>query len=400
MSVAYLHGIETAEINSGTSIISEVRSAVIGLIGTAPSGPVNTPVLVNSASDAAAFGQFSQYGLTSNYTIPYALNAIQTYGAGTVIVVNVFDPNSEDESSAEDVSASDIIGTVDEAGNRTGIKVLEECFASFGFSPKILIAPGFSDQASVRSSLISMAEKLRAIALIDAPKNMMPSAAVQARGESGTLNISSDRAYLLYPHLKYYDQETDQDQLIPYSAVMAGLIARTDRDLGYWYSPSNRVLLGVNGLELPLTSGYSDSESDVNLLNEKGITSVLNAYGTGYRAYGSRLSCFPSKSGISTFITARRVSDIIADSLEQSMSQFIDQPLSAAVIEDITQAGNAFMRTLISRGAIIGGACSPSSDNTASSLSDGRLIMVYEFTPPAALERITNTLVLTSAYYG
>ena len=56
--------------------------------------------------------------------------------------------------------------------------------------------------------------------------------------------------------------------------------------------------------------------------------------------------------------------------------------------------------TLRSRNAIVGGSCWVSADNTTESLSDGKLIIDYEFTPPAALERITNQITLTSSYYG
>lgn len=411
MSVTYLHGIETAEISSGTSVISEVRSAVIALIGTAPSGPVNTPTLVRTASEAAAFGQFSQYGLTSGYSIPAALNTIQLYGAGAVIVINVFDPqrlkpkaDPEDDDeyyTVAETTAADIVGETAADGSKTGIQALKNCFDLFGFTPKILIAPGFSDQSAVSTALLTAAAKLRAIALIDLSNNMTVTQAINARGTGGAFNVASDRAYLLYPRLKRYDPETEQDQLFSYSSAMAGLIAQTDRDYGYWFSPSNRPLIGVTGLERTVTSSYTDADSDSNLLNEKGITTVMNSYGTGYRSYGNRLSNFPGISGIKTFITARRVADIIADSLEQSMAQFIDQPLRAAIIEDISQVGNAFMRTLQSRGAIVGGVCYPSTeDNTAENLANGRLTMIYEFTPPASLERITNKLVLTNAYYN
>lgn len=410
MSVTYLHGIETVETTSGTSVISEVRSAVIALVGTAPTGPVNTPTLVRTASEAAAFGQFSQYGLTSGYTIPYALNTIQQYSSGAVIVVNVFNPqklkpkaneNDEDEYyTVSEITTADIIGETAVDGSKTGLHALKNSFDLFGFTPKILLVPGFSDQAAVNAAMLTIAAKLRAIALIDLANNFTVTQAITARGTNGMFNISSDRAYLLYPRLKRYDLETEQDQLMPYSAAMAGLMAQTDRDYGYWYSPSNRPLIGITGLERTITSNYADAQSDANLLNEKGITSIMNSYGTGYRSYGNRLANFPGVSGIATFITSRRVSDIIAESLEQSMAQYIDMPLNAAIIEDIAQVGNIFLRTLVSRGAIVGGSCYASSeDNDAESLANGRLTMIYEFTPTSSLERITNKLVLTNSFY-
>ena len=98
MPASFLHGVEVIEVPIGPVAVTVVKSAVIGLVGTAPSWAVsapsvavapNTPALVSSALDAANFGP-----IVRGYTIPYALAAIQAQGAGQVIVVNVFNPTS------------------------------------------------------------------------------------------------------------------------------------------------------------------------------------------------------------------------------------------------------------------------------------------------------------------
>jgi len=96
MPASFLHGVEVIEVPNGPVPVTVVKSAVIGLVGTAPAWAVaspvvaaalNTPTLVSSALDAAAFGP-----VVRGYSIPYALAAIQAQGAGQAIVVNVFDP--------------------------------------------------------------------------------------------------------------------------------------------------------------------------------------------------------------------------------------------------------------------------------------------------------------------
>ena len=478
--VNYLHGIETLESNSILPGVSEVKSAVIGIVGTASCGPVNEPVLIQSAADAAQFGDFAVDGLTSGFTLPYALNAVREYGAGTIIAVNVFEPKTTsvtavtvtneiaafEEGSAQlahtavsevvvkstdgettytadtdyeldaaqglitkveegglatvesvkvtykyhqtvtvdrspsDVTNADIIGTVGANGRRTGAQAFLDCFSRFGFNPKILIAPGFSQEAGVHNALLTLAETLRAVVLIDMPAGLSVTDAIAARNPSGAYNIVSDRAMLLYPHLLHYDIQTDANQLMPYSAAMAGLIAKTDHDYGYWYSPSNRLLTNVTGLENHITSSYSDASSEVQRLNEKGITSVLNAYGTGYRAYGNRLTNSIGSDGLESFLTTRRVCDMIAEALEQTMAQFIDLPLTAPIINDIITVGSSYINTLKNRGAVVGGRCYVHpTENTADTLAKGRLHIVYEYNPPAPLERISQTLVLTNRYY-
>src|SRR6266446_4715663 len=95
MPASFLHGVEVIETTNGPRPISIVKSAVIGLIGTAPSWAVkspavapapNVPSLVSSSRDALNFGP-----LVQGYSIPYALAAIQAQGAGQVVVINVFD---------------------------------------------------------------------------------------------------------------------------------------------------------------------------------------------------------------------------------------------------------------------------------------------------------------------
>ena len=98
MPVTWIHGVETIESTSATTSVTEVKTAVIAIVGTAPKGPVNKVTIVNNAKDAAQFGTFAEYGLTSGFTIPYTINAIQAYGTGTIVVVNVFTPSETSET--------------------------------------------------------------------------------------------------------------------------------------------------------------------------------------------------------------------------------------------------------------------------------------------------------------
>ena len=65
MPANFLHGVETIEIKKGARPIRTVKTAVIGLVGTAPIATVgadyktiNKPVLITNDKDAALyFGQ-------------------------------------------------------------------------------------------------------------------------------------------------------------------------------------------------------------------------------------------------------------------------------------------------------------------------------------------------------
>jgi hypothetical protein len=394
MPANFLHGVETIEIDKGPRPIRQVKTAVVGLVGTAPTGPINVPTIVLSEKDAAQFGSITNANV-AGHTIPQALDAIFDHGAGTVIVVNVFDPNVHTvtgESGKTPIAASDIIGTVSSSGARTGIKALEDTYSLFGFNAKILIAPGYATLNAVTTELISMADKLRAVALIDAPAGLTVQQAIAGRGASGTINFntSNPRAVLCYPHLKVYDPRTNSERLEPFSARLAGVMCKTDMEQGYWWSPSNHEISGIVGVERPITARINDPNSEANLLNEAGIVTVFNSFGTGYRVWGNRSAAWPSVSHPKNFINVRRTADVLHESVEYAMLQFIDRPINDALIDDIRGSVNAFIRTLVGRGALVDGSCTfDTAKNPPTEIAAGHLTFDLTFMPPTPAERIS-----------
>lgn len=91
--MAFLHGVETIQLTSGQKQITGVRSAVIGIVGTAPQGATNTLIQVVSQADGAALGS-----PLPGFTIPKAIEARDAHGYGTMLVVNVYDPAEHNES--------------------------------------------------------------------------------------------------------------------------------------------------------------------------------------------------------------------------------------------------------------------------------------------------------------
>lgn len=466
MPANFLHGVETIELDRGPRPIRTVKSAVIGLVGTAPiwalaaaDRTLNEPVLVLSAKDAAQYFGPALPG----YTIPQALDAIFDQGNGLVVVVNVFDPATHktavpeaefvvaadgtvqlphiglmnvvvksqdgatthvagtdytvdpvtgritrvaggaiaaaatvkvayDRADLTKVTPAEVIGAVSAGGQRSGLKALQDAASLFGFAPKLLIAPAYCTQNSVATEMIAIAEALRAFALIDAPIGTTVADAIAGRGAAGAINFntSSKRAILCYPHLKVYDPATDTEVLEPFSQRLAGVIAARDIEQGYWWSPSNAEILGVTGVERPLTAAINDAASEVNLLNEVGILTVFNGFGTGLRTWGNRSAAWPTVTHPRNFVNIQRTADLVHESVEQAMLQFADQPITDAVVDAVMASVNAFFRTLIGRGALIDGACTfDPAKNPPEELGAGHLTFDLTFMPPTPAERIT-----------
>ena len=286
MPASFLHGVETIEVTTGARTISTVKTAVVGIVGTAPIEDVqeeyktiNAPTLIlNEVEAVKYFGNHK-----AGYTIPQALKAIFDQGAGIAIVINVYDPDKHE--SVEDVAVSDINGGIDaETGKRTGMKAFEDCYSLFGYYPKTIIAPVYCEDAAVMTEMNTLCNKIRAMGIVDAPVGATVQDVISGRGPEGTINFntSSERLILCYPHLKVYDSESDSIKLQPYSQRLAGVIAAKDVEKGYHWSPSNTEIQGIVGVERQLTSMINDPTSEVNALNECGVVTVFNSYGSGF----------------------------------------------------------------------------------------------------------------------
>lgn len=298
------------------------------------------------------------------------------------------------------VTANHIVGAIDgTTGVRTGMKLFELAYGNFGYKPKQIIAPRYSTLSSVRNEMIALANKTRGIAYVDAPIGTTVSGAITGRGPSGSIgfNISNERVELLYPHIKRTDPSTGTLKNVPFSAFLAGLRGYVDNRNGFWYSTSNNEILGNEGVERSITADLSDANSEANVLNEAGITTVFQSFGTGIRAWGNRSAAWPTVTSPNNFVAVRRTADTVYDSLELAMLQFIDKPISPyGLIDEIRQTCNAFINTLIQRGAlVIGSNCTyPAELNPEVEIAAGKLTFQLNLMPPPPMERVTFQAVL------
>ena len=195
---------------------------------------------------------------------------------------------------------------------------------------------------------------------------------------------------MCYPHLKVFDQATVSERLEGMAARLAGVICRKDTENGYWWSPSNTEIMGITGTERPITARINDPQSEANLLNENGIVTVFNSFGTGLRAWGNRSAAWPSMTHPRNFINVRRTADVLHESVEYSMLQFIDYPIDNGLIDAIKESVNGFIRTLIARGALIDGSCTyDPAKNPPTEIALGHLTFDITFMPPTPAERIS-----------
>ncbi len=391
----------------GTDYSVDPRTGAISRIAGGAITPSQTVLVSYSYYSGTPYSAATDYTSdTVNGVVSATTSGSIPAGATIIAAFSYADPTK--------VQDADIIGGI-VGSNYTGMQGWLTTYGTMGFFPKILIAPGYSQDANVASALTTLAGTMRAIALIDAPSNTNVSTAIANRGASGNaFNTSSTRAVLCYPQEQFYDtgyvptgvklngtvaiaSQANVTSVGPYSSWVAGAISARDLAQGYWWSASNLQVSGILGPDVTLYSSVLDAASDVNNLNAAGIVTVFNAFGSGLRVWGNRSAEYPTVTTPDNFINVRRTMDVIEESVELSMLQFLDQPISNALITAILASVNAFLRSLIQRGALVSGSATyNSAENPPSSVAAGRLVFDIDVMPPPPAERISFNVYIDS----
>lgn len=372
MPEQFIHGIEHIELSDGLRPISTVKSSVIGLIGTAPAAdaakfPYNTPVLIAGRRTAAA-------KLGASGTLPAAIDGIFDQCGAMVVVVRV------EEAAQSTATQSNVIGGVDPAtGRNKGIQCFLDAGSTVKARPRILIAPGFSHKQAVGAELLSVAERLKAVCILDGP-NTTDTAAI-----SYAENFGSARAYVVDPWVKAWDASASAETTQPASPRVAGLIAKSDNERGFWWSPSNQEILGITGTARPIDFVMGDSNCAANHLNENNVATIIHQ--DGYRLWGNRT---PSTDTKFAFLCVRRTADMVAESLLAAHLWAVDRGVTRTYMEDVRDGVDMYLRHLQKVGAILGGSCWVDREiNTAEQIMQGIVYWDYDFTPVYPAEHLT-----------
>lgn len=289
------------------------------------------------------------------------------------------------------VTGSDFIGTFNTGtGARTGFFLSDLCYNEFGFMPKIIIVPGYSTNATVFPEMLARAEQFRAMALFDSTSAQSVSEIITARAGTGNFGTANGRAILCYPGVNVVHPDLGTEEIRPMSQYIAGLISKVDETEGHWVSPSNHEVIGIVSLESDVTWNFQAISTEANALNEVGICTMGKPFGSGWRFWGNRSAQYPTDTAVDNFIPVRRVADILHESVEMAMLPFIDKPITNAVIADIKETVNGYIRSLVQRGALISGECSFDPDkNPPLQVAAGHLVFDLDFMPPTPAERIS-----------
>lgn len=376
--MSFFHGVTVTNVDTGARTISIPSSSIIGLVDTFTVAPAysaqpNQAVMItNEAEGVAAFGADSAMGK--------AIAAVYKRAKAVIVAVGV--PAVAD--AAEQLSA--IIGGVLADGKRTGMQALLDGKSRFNAQPRLLCAPLHSSKLPVATALVGLAERLRAIAILDGPGTTDEEALEYAK------NFGSRHAYMVDPGVQYWDTDASATVNAPASAWTAGLFAWTDATYGFWASPSNKEFVGITGTTRAVEFLDGDETCRANLLNNANITTIIRD--DGFRLWGNRtLSSDPKWA----FVTRSRTLDLVMDAILYGHKWAVDRSITKTYVKDVTEGLQAFMRDLKNQGAVINfEVYADTTLTTASQLEQGKVYWRIRFTdvPPAEnpnfLVEVTN----------
>ena len=351
--------------STGAGVVAAFASSALSG-GINEAFPLNTPVLVSGSRAAAALAG-------SGGTIQDALNHIFDQAGAAVVVVKV-------AAGADDTATrANVIGT---SSARTGLWALTSAESVVGVRPRLVIAPTFSSTLAVGSAMEAVATRLRGIAIIAGP-NTTDSDAITYATNFGP------RAYVVDPGVQWINSAGATVSGGGTSRV-AGVIAKSDNDRGFWWSPSNNQILNIVGTSRPVDFTLGDVNASANLLNAANVATVINQ--NGFRLWGNRCAD-------GTFLSVRRTADLIEDSIQRAHLWAVDRNITKTYLGDVSESVNGYLRTLKNQGAILGGKCWPDPDlNTPANIAQGVVYFNFDFTPPYPAEHIVFQAILTNSY--
>lgn len=357
-----INSVQVLASGAGKGIVTPFTLQLTG--GEDDPFPLNTPVAIVGTT------MMSRLGDTG--TLKQAIADINDQRNALTVIVRVSKETTEEKQRAAILA---------------GIGKLSSAKSATTYQPRIVIAPGFSEDDAVGKALETVAGKLRAVAYVDCASGATLQEVVQRRQSYGA------RTELLRPRV----QASNADGQIvyrPYSAFAAGLRARIDFEKGWWWSKSNQDINNIIGVEQIDEFILGERNCDANLLNMQNVSTIVRR--SGFKHWGNRLCADDPQWH---FESVRRTADVIEDSIQEAMLPYVDRPLDRENADDIIGTINAYMRQLVGLGAIFGGRAWLDEElNTAETLAAGELYINYDFGPKSPTELISLRVRVNNNY--
>lgn len=328
--------------------------------------------------------------LGTDYTVAfnddgYLVITVLKSPAGSTVAVsgNVIDASKVTESS--------IVGSYDAGtGVETGIELIRKVYPTFGLTPSLLLAPGWSHKPTVGLALaekctdINGMFKCECVVDIDASRAAKYTDVEQIKQESG---FASPHTICVWPKVKYAGKE------MYYSAIYVAMACYTDynNDNVPNLSPSNRAIR----ISATVVEDGTEVNLDINQANELNAVGVVTALNlNGFKAWGNNTAAYPDTTDPKDrWIACRRFFSWWGNSFITTYLTKVDDPANYRLIESIVDSENVRGNSLVSQGKCAGIKMVYSKeDNPIENVLDGKIVFKQYLAPYTPAEDILNVL--------
>ena len=247
-----------------------------------------------------------------------------------------------------------------------------------------------SDHILVGTKLRTVAAKMKAVAILDVPFT---------EGDPKEKGYASERVMICTPNVIVENRGAIDDQpktkQAPLSPRVAGVMARVDKEKGYWQSVSNNEIYGILGLAEDVDYGFDDPECKANELNTLKTTTVVAG---PFRVWGNS-GVYNEQEKQRKFLCVIRTEDQIRSQLARGLQWAIDKGITKNLVEEIEVFVNNTLAKMRAEGSIVNGKCWADKElNTPEEIMEGRLHFTTDWTPVYVLQELHIKQVLTNSY--
>lgn len=234
------------------------------------------------------------------------------------------------------VTAADIVGGVNAKGVETGMEVIRQIYPALNMTPGILLAPGWSENATVAAGLQAKTGNIngvfRAVCIVDIDSSATGATTyTEVKQQKEKQAVTSPNCYPVWLYAKV------GDVVYAGSAMAAALTVATDAangDIPY-VSPSNKTLAISAACLKDGTEVLLDQEQ-ANVVNSFGVATWLNM--SGFRLWGNNTACYPGNTDPKDrWFSVRRFMNWDDNTFIQTYFQKVDDPLNKCRLRSALQ---------------------------------------------------------------
>lgn len=303
-----------------------------------------------------------------------ALKGIEDQAVNTQIILSVF-TKDDDENTNDEITEC-----------KSAVTAFAKAKSRFGYSPNLIIAPGFSHEDAIKGEIEKMATRLKATGIVDL-KADDAAAAIVKMGDFGT-----NRLVAAYPNVKVWDDETNAYVYEGQSARIAGMIAHTDgaSEFGYSDSYSNRVMIGVSGTQIDVDFELGETCTADELRAAK-ISTIIRE--SGFRAWGGETS---DQDTIWQDLARVRIFDRISQACQKGVLFAIDR--KASELYHAKRSVSELLRQLVGAKVLLGYELSWSAKNTDATITAGKFYLDVRMQNNPIVKQLTLDFIYVDKY--